>query len=139
VLADTLGSVGVVVSTLLIKYKGWLFTDPACSIFISALIIASVVPLVRNSSEILLQRVPRAVEVQLKQSMKEVEAVEGIQHCQNLHIWSFTNTEIVGSLHLHVVAGTDKQRVCNKVAQILKKAGIKDLTLQIENVQSLVK
>jgi zinc transporter 5/7 len=139
VLADTLGSVGVVVSTLLIKYKGWLFTDPACSIFISALIIASVVPLVRNSSEILLQRVPRAVEVHLKQSMKEVEAVEGIQHCQNLHIWSFTNTEIVGSLHLHVVAGTDKQQVCNKVAQILKKAGIKDLTLQIENVQSLVK
>ncbi|KAH9535212.1 hypothetical protein CY35_17G041300 [Sphagnum magellanicum] len=139
VLADTLGSVGVVVSTLLIKYKGWLFTDPACSIFISALIIASVVPLVRNSSEILLQRVPRAVEVHLKQSMKEVEAVEGIQHCQNLHIWSFTNTEIVGSLHLHVVAGTDKQWVCNKVAQILKKAGIKDLTLQIENVQSLVK
>ncbi|CAI6011239.1 unnamed protein product [Closterium sp. NIES-65] len=28
VLADTLGSVGVVISTLLIKYKGWMLTDP---------------------------------------------------------------------------------------------------------------
>ncbi|GLU11197.1 hypothetical protein SLE2022_279570 [Rubroshorea leprosula] len=58
VLADTMGSVGVVISTLLIKYKGWLIADPACSIFISALIVSSVIPLLRNSAEILLQRVP---------------------------------------------------------------------------------
>ena len=53
VLADTMGSVGVVMSTLLIKYKGWLVADPACSIFISVLIVSSVIPLLRNSAEIL--------------------------------------------------------------------------------------
>ncbi|XP_024974686.1 probable zinc transporter protein DDB_G0291141 isoform X2 [Cynara cardunculus var. scolymus] len=66
VLADTLGSVGVVVSTLLIQYKGWLIADPACSIFISVLIVSSVIPLLRNSAEVLLQRVPRAHEHDLK-------------------------------------------------------------------------
>ena len=78
VLADTLGSVGVVISTLLIKYKGWVISDPvptcltpppasapgllpthiamggmqACSIFISLLIVSSVIPLLRNSAEV---------------------------------------------------------------------------------------
>ncbi|KAK1292369.1 Metal tolerance protein 8 [Acorus calamus] len=52
VLADTMGSVGVVISTLLINYKGWLVADHASSIFISVLIISSAIPLLKNSAEI---------------------------------------------------------------------------------------
>ena len=47
VLADTLGSVGVIISTLLIQYYGWYASDPIVAIFISALIFLSVIPLVR--------------------------------------------------------------------------------------------
>ncbi|KAJ2539267.1 hypothetical protein EV175_006365, partial [Coemansia sp. RSA 1933] len=45
VLADTLGSVGVIISTLLIRQFGWTGFDPLASIAIAVLIFASVVPL----------------------------------------------------------------------------------------------
>ncbi|XP_043706572.1 probable zinc transporter protein DDB_G0291141 [Telopea speciosissima] len=135
VLADTMGSVGVVISTLLIKYKGWLIADPACSIFISVLIIASVIPLLRNSAEVLLQRVPRAHEQDLKVALDDVMRIKGVCGVQNLHVWSFTNTDVVGTLHLHVSTETDKASTKAQVAHILNDAGVKDLTIQVECVK----
>lgn len=135
VLADTLGSVGVVMSTLLIKYKGWLVADPACSIFISILIISSVIPLLRNSAEILLQRVPRVHELELKDSLTNVLKIKGVYGIQKFHLWSFTNTDVVGTLHLHVSTDTDKISIKSQVSRLLHNAGIKDLTLQVECVR----
>lgn len=135
VLADTMGSVGVVISTLLIKYKGWLVADPACSIFISVLIVSSVIPLLRNSAEILLQRVPRAHEHDLKEAISNVKKMNGVCGIQSLHAWSFTNTDVVGTLHLHVSTDTDKIATKNKVSDILHDAGIKDLTIQVECIK----
>lgn len=134
VLADTLGSVGVVISTLFIKYKGWLITDPACSIFLSALIIASVIPLVRNSAEILLQRVPRHNENNLKTAMKRISRIAGVTSMGSVHVWSFTNTSIVGSLHLQLSAGSNRKLIQEKTSRLLHDAGIGDLTLQIEEL-----
>lgn len=37
-MADTLGSVGVIISSLLIYYFGWMIADPVCSMFIAILI-----------------------------------------------------------------------------------------------------
>ncbi|KAH0984768.1 hypothetical protein GBA52_011945 [Prunus armeniaca] len=134
VLADTLGSVGVVISTVLIKYKGWLVADPACSIFISVLIISSVIPLLRNSAEILLQRVPRAHEQDLRKALIDVSKIRGISGIRNLHIWNLTNSEVVGTLHLHVSTDIDKASAKAQVSHVLYEAGIKDLTLQLECV-----
>jgi zinc transporter 5/7 len=62
VLADTLGSVGVIVSSFLIRNFGWTISDPICSIFISVTILASCMPLLKSSAFILLQRVPVGCE-----------------------------------------------------------------------------
>lgn len=137
VLADTLGSVGVVISTLLIKYKGWLVSDPACSIFISVLIVSSVIPLLRNSAGILLQRVPRAHEQDLKAAVNDVMNIKGVSGIQNLHVWSLTNTDVIGTLHLRVAADIDKAATKARVMHIFQDAGVKDLTLQVECVKSL--
>uniref|UniRef100_A0A7I4FRS0 Cation efflux protein transmembrane domain-containing protein n=1 Tax=Physcomitrium patens TaxID=3218 RepID=A0A7I4FRS0_PHYPA len=134
ILADTLGSIGVVVSSLLIQYKGWYFADPICSIFISALIIASVIPLIKGSAEMLLQRMPRATESRIQRSMKQVEGIDGVWSCKALHIWNFTNAEVIGSLHVLATRGADRERLRISIAGILKKAGVTDLTLQVETV-----
>nr|Q9SI03.1 RecName: Full=Metal tolerance protein 12; Short=AtMTP12 [Arabidopsis thaliana]AAD32753.1 putative cation transport protein [Arabidopsis thaliana] len=136
VLADTMGSVGVVISTLLIKYKGWLVADPASSIFISILIIASVIPLLRNSAEILLQRVPRAHRQDLKEAMRNILKTKGVCSIQRLHVWSFTNSDVVATLHLLVSADSDKTDTKLQVSRLLEDAGVKDWTLQVESVNS---
>ncbi|EFH62022.1 hypothetical protein ARALYDRAFT_899269 [Arabidopsis lyrata subsp. lyrata] len=136
VLADTMGSVGVVISTLLIKYKGWLVADPASSIFISILIIASVIPLLRNSAEILLQRVPRAHRHDLREAMRNILKTKGVCSIQRLHVWSFTNSDVVATLHLLVSADSDKTETKLQVSRLLEDAGVKDLTLQVDSVKS---
>lgn len=135
VLADTMGSVGVVISTLLIKYKGWLVADPICSIFISVLIVASVISLLRNSAEVLLQRVPRAHEHDLREALNDIVKIKGVRGIQNFHVWSFTNTEVVGTLHLHVSTEADMANAKAQVSHMLHDAGIKDLTVQVECVK----
>ncbi|RWW50972.1 hypothetical protein BHE74_00042721 [Ensete ventricosum] len=135
VLADTMGSVGVVISTLLIKYKGWTVADPACSIFISIMIVSSVLPLLRNSAEILLQRVPRAREHDLRLAVDKIVRIKGVQGIQNMHVWNFTNTDIIGTMHLHVSAETDKISAANSSSKLLHEAGIRDLTIQVECVK----
>jgi len=55
VLADALGSVGVIVSSVLVKFYGFQMADPICSALISVLIFASVVPLIKSSSETLIK------------------------------------------------------------------------------------
>lgn len=135
VLADTMGSVGVVISTLLIKYKGWLIADPICSVFISIMIVSSVLPLLRNSAEILLQRVPRSHEKDLKVALDDVMKIKGVIGVHNVHVWNLTNTDIVGTFHLHISTKADKSSIRERASQIFRQAGIQDLTIQIECVE----
>lgn len=51
---DTLGSVGVIISTLLIQFYGWTGFDPIASLFIAILIAASVIPLVIDTGKVLM-------------------------------------------------------------------------------------
>ncbi|KAF2996422.1 putative zinc transporter msc2 [Curvularia kusanoi] len=49
ILADALGSVAVIISTLLTKYYGWSGWDPIASCIIAVLIFLSAIPLVKSS------------------------------------------------------------------------------------------
>jgi len=64
ILADTLGSVGVIISSLLISNFGWTWTDPLCSIFIAVLILVSMWPLLIRSGGALLMVQPVKVRKQ---------------------------------------------------------------------------
>jgi zinc transporter 5/7 len=61
ILADALGSVGVIISSVLVKYYDLQVADPICSSIISVLIFASVIPLLKSSSETLLLKCPKKV------------------------------------------------------------------------------
>ena len=71
VMADTLGSVGVIISTLLIQYYGWTGFDPIASIFIALLIAASVIPLVIDTGRVLSLDLGDN-EKQVRQALSEV-------------------------------------------------------------------
>ena len=72
ILADTLGSLAVMISIFLIDTFGWIMADPVCSLFLSILIMGSVWPTMRSSALILLQRMPSSFEVPLKSVTKQV-------------------------------------------------------------------
>lgn len=71
-MADTLGSVGVIISSVLIEQFGWYIADPICSIFIAVLIFVSVLPLLKNSAVVLLLRTPVKVQDELPAALNKV-------------------------------------------------------------------
>ena len=71
-MADTLGSVGVIISTLLMQNFGWMNADPICSMVIAVLILVSVCPLIKESAAILMQRRPRELDSKLSYCYNEV-------------------------------------------------------------------
>ena len=75
VLADTLGSVGVIISTLFIENFGWKVADPICSIFIASLIFLSVMPLVKETALILILRTPPEMQNELGLALQKVSEV----------------------------------------------------------------
>ena len=58
VLADALGSVGVIFSSILVKYYEMYVADPICSLIISILILVSVVPLITMTAKNLMLFTP---------------------------------------------------------------------------------
>lgn len=72
VVADTLGSVGVIVSSVLIEQFGFFIADPLCSLFIAVLIFLSVLPLLQESSQVLLLRTPNDLEKTLGSTFNKV-------------------------------------------------------------------
>lgn len=71
---DTLGSVGVIVSTLLIQFYGWTGFDPIASLFIAVLIAASVIPLVLDTGRILCLDVGDR-DVLIRRAISEVRTI----------------------------------------------------------------
>lgn len=87
VLADTLGSVSVVVSTLLTHWTGWSGWDPVASVFISALILLSAKPLVVSSAKRLLIGVPSDVEYNLRNVLAGISQQRGVVGCAVPKFW----------------------------------------------------
>ena len=75
VLADTLGSVGVIISSFLIQQFGWYIADPLCSMCMSVMIFLSVTPLLRHSSSVLLLRTPVDKEKQFNLVLQRVSPI----------------------------------------------------------------
>lgn len=62
ILADALGSISVLISSFLIRYYDWYFTDPLCSFLLSILILYSTWPVLKSSLKTLLHYLPENIE-----------------------------------------------------------------------------
>ena len=134
ILGDTLGSVGVIVSTLMIYFFGWHIADPIFSLCISAILFASVIPLLKSSSRILAQSVPSKVERRLKPALNQVLSIDGVLSYREVHFWTLDGSEDHGSLHVQVRPGVDHQMIVNAIHGIFPKV---KLTVQVdEELQS---
>lgn len=69
-----MGSVGVIISTLLIQFYGWTGFDPIASLLIAVLIAASVIPLVLDTGRILALDVSDK-DVKIQEALSEVCSV----------------------------------------------------------------
>lgn len=132
VLADTLGSVGVIISTILIRQFGWLIADPICSLFIAVLIFLSVLPLLKDACEVLLLRIPPEHEKDLNSALEKIQKIEGVLSYRDPHFWRHSASVIAGTIHLQLMSDVVEQRIIQQVTAVLKDAGVNNLSVQVE-------
>eukprot|EP01129_Flabellula_baltica_P011866 TRINITY_DN5266_c0_g1_i1.p1 TRINITY_DN5266_c0_g1~~TRINITY_DN5266_c0_g1_i1.p1 ORF type:complete len:660 (-),score=105.61 TRINITY_DN5266_c0_g1_i1:15-1994(-) len=132
VLADTLGSVGVIISSILIHLFNWTISDPICSLFISVLIFLSVIPLLKNTSEVLLQKTPNKILRKYGNCVGEIRSIKGVTRVNEPHFWGFTAGTIVGSVVIHADSEAHEQNILRDAHAIFRSYGVSQMTIQIE-------
>lgn len=132
ILADTLGSVGVIISAILMWLFDWMIADPICSIFIAIMIALSVFSLIADSVEILMQRQPRQLDGKLQECYDKVARLEGVQGVQETNFWTLCTKYYVGGVKLEVSRDADPKYVVTHTQLIFRAVGVTQLYVQLD-------
>lgn len=134
ILADTLGSVGVIISAGLMYMFGWMRADPICSMFIALLIAASVLGLIKESAQVLMMRQPSNIDHSLSQCYQRISGLAGVYSVQDPHFWTLCSDVYVGAIKLEVAENTDAKYVTTQTRMIFESIGVKQMTIQLDYV-----
>ncbi|KAF9362136.1 putative zinc transporter msc2 [Mortierella sp. AD094] len=144
IMADTLGSVGVIISTLLIDWFGWTGFDPIASMFIAILIFLSVIPLIKDSAAVLMLEVPDDKLGSIEYALQQLTSVPGVTSYSCARFWPNSPESMIGSIHIQVSAGAidqdgsalplDTNTIQHSVEQILLSniPGLGEVAVQVE-------
>lgn len=132
ILADTLGSIGVIISSVLMQNFGLMIADPICSIFIAVLIVASIYPLLKDSYMILMQRQPLSLDNVLPQCYNKVMQLAGVYSVQEPHFWTLCSNTYVGGIKLEVSKSADHKYIIRHTHMIFADVGIKQMYVQLD-------
>jgi cobalt-zinc-cadmium efflux system protein len=128
--ADAAVSLGVVVAAGVIMWTGWLWVDPAISLCIAAIVLASGWGLARDSVNLALDGVPRGIE--LAGVRDYLGRLEGVIEVHDLHVWAMSTNETALTVHLVRPGGYDDAFLHGVCAELSHRFNIHHATLQIE-------
>lgn len=130
VLGDALGSVGALAAAVIIAFTGWTVADPLVSILLSLLILIGAWRLLRESTDILLEAVPRHISLEeVRQRMMEVGGVRAVH---DLHVWTVTSGVVAMSGHAVVPELSAHPGALAMLKQAVTGLGIGHATIQLE-------
>ncbi len=131
VLADTIGSVGVIMAALLLQVFGWTWVDSVAGVLIGIWILPRTWRLGRRAVRILLQSAPEHID--LDRLADELSSLEGVVGVHDLHVWTLTSEMDAASVHLVTSATADSHAVLDRARTCLADGhGIAHGTFQVE-------
>jgi cobalt-zinc-cadmium efflux system protein len=132
VLGDLLGSVGAIVAAGIILTTGWFPADPLISCVVALLILVGSWRLLRESVDILLEAVPRHID--LDALRRAIAGIPGVEEVHDLHVWTLTSGYLAMSGHALVRDPADYKRVLTEVhTRMHDDFGISHVTMQVEH------
>ncbi len=131
VLADLVGSVGVILAALITRFTDWPYADPLFAAAIGLFILPRAWRLGRRAVRVLVQAAPEGMDMGALRI--NLEQIEGVVDVHDLHVWALTTDMPVASLHLMVADGTDPHPVLDQARSLLSdRYGVSHATLQVE-------
>ena len=128
--ADTLVSVGVLLSGVIISYTGWYIIDPVIGLVIAIIILYSTWDLLHDSLRLSLDGIPANID------RKEIESLlladPRVVEVHHLHIWAISTTQ--NALTAHIVVGSfdDAESLKHDLRHRLQEMNIQHATFELE-------
>uniref|UniRef100_A0A8C5TG38 Solute carrier family 30 member 10 n=1 Tax=Malurus cyaneus samueli TaxID=2593467 RepID=A0A8C5TG38_9PASS len=139
-MGDALGSVVVVVTATIFYVRplgdapcNWqCYIDPSLTIVMVLIILSSAFPLIKETSTILLQMVPKGVNMQLLTD--RLARVPGVSSLHEVHVWELASGKNIATLHIKCQTPSDYQDAAYKIRKVFHEAGVHSVTIQPEYV-----
>lgn len=132
VLGDTLSSLGVIISGIVISLTGWVYADPLASLIIGGIIITGGIRVVREATRVFLEMVPKGFDVEhIARSIAEMPEVMGIH---DVHVWSLAHRRVAFSAHIwvHDQKLSELEPLRSRIETVLRGLNISHILLQFE-------
>ncbi|OUS90101.1 cation diffusion facilitator family transporter [Rhodococcus sp. NCIMB 12038] len=129
VLADAVGSVGVLIAGAVVLVFDWTYADIIVGVLISLWVVPRAMKLAAASLRILTQASPEDVDVESVQA--DLEALPGVTGVHDLHVWTLTTGMDVATVHLTTEA--DSSTVLEAARTVLERHHLSHATVQVES------
>lgn len=132
-LGDALSNIAVLVGALIIRSTGLAWVDPVIGIGIGVMVLWSGVGILRESSHILLEGLPR--NVRLDEVAKAILCIEGVREVHDVHIWTLGTDLQALSCHIRIpdMHMENSERILEQVREVLaREFHITHTTVQFE-------
>ncbi len=133
VFGDVGASATVIVAGVIILFTGWTLVDPLLSVGIAVLIAIGAWRILRETTNILLEAVPKGVS--MPGLVKDMRNVQGIEDVHDLHVWSITSNMYALSCHALIadLPPSDSSVILHSLNTMLnEKYHISHVTIQFE-------
>ena len=129
VFGDLLGSVAALIAGAVIHFTGWTPIDPVLSLGVALLILRSTWALLRQSTGVLMERVP--AHLSYEAIGRSLAALPGVTGVHDLHVWTMSAERVALSAHVTLADGNTWLRTLASAQQMLARDfGIDHVTLQ---------
>ena len=134
-LADTLVSIGVVLSGVVILRTGWTVIDPVIGLVIAAVILVSTWGLLKESVRLAMDGVPEGIH--LKTIQEHLLADPNVEAVHHIHIWPISTTENALTAHVVLRDLRKLEETRDHLRSELAEHGIGHATLEFESLQTV--
>ncbi len=128
VVADTVGSLGVLIAGVVTITTHWPYADVVVAVLVAIWVLPRAISLARAALRILSETSPSHIDVEeLRSALGDVD---GVTDVHDLHVWTLSPGKDMCTAHL--TSTGDSVRVLQDAREVLSARGLEHATVQIE-------
>lgn len=132
VVADTVGSIGVLIAGIVTVTTGWPYADVVVAVLVALWVLPRAFSLARAALRILSETSPAHIDVE--ELRAALCAVEGVTDVHDLHVWTLVPGKDMVTAHL--TSNRDSALVLDDARAVLTARGLEHATVQVERADS---
>jgi cobalt-zinc-cadmium efflux system protein len=130
VMADMLGSLGVLASGLVTLAFDWRYADPVIGVAIGLFVLPRAFNLGRHALRILFQHAPERVDI--NEIATDLGTLPGVREVHDVHVWTLTSGMEVASAHIVADPATPTETLAAAQKLLTDKHHLPHATVQVE-------